>query len=294
MTVTNLESTLPAPKNRAIRPADRIAAAAVYLLAFAFIYSFMQSASVGIWATLTALFLATPFYLRRFGIRLSLPAWLFYALLPLFALPQMLFDSSVVYLVSTAVSLFGYLYAVYYLCAGFGHSRLPGEAMLLDSGKAVFGMPFAEFGAAQDAIVHGKSKKAGRIIGFIVAGLALALIPTILVTLLLASADDHFSELVGDILSSVFDINFPVIVVSLIIAIPLCCYVFGHLWACGTHSLGGGVKEETQRACITACRVVPVPMACAVVTPLLVVYLLFFTTQIPYLIGGFTGALPRG
>lgn len=43
MTVTNLESTLPAPKNRAIRPADRIAAAAVYLLAFAFIYSFMQS-----------------------------------------------------------------------------------------------------------------------------------------------------------------------------------------------------------------------------------------------------------
>ncbi|MBQ8397327.1 MAG: DUF4173 domain-containing protein [Clostridia bacterium] len=280
---------------RDIRPADRVAVPAVYLLAFGFIYSFLESATVGSWAALTALLIATPLYLRRFDIRLSLPAYLLYALLPLFALPQLLSDNSAVYAVSMAATLFGYLYVVHYLCAGFGRARLPGEAILLDGGKAVFGMPLSEFGAAPAALAQIKGKRVGRTVGLILAGLALALIPTLIVTVLLASADDGFSDLIDDIFSHALpDFDAPLLLVSLFFAIPLCCYVFGHLWACGTHSLGGGVSEETYRKSVTVCRIIPIPMACAAVAPLLIVYLLFFSTQIPYFVGGFTGTLPEG
>lgn len=280
---------------RDIRPADRAAALCVFLLAFGFIYSWLALAPVGVWATLTALLAATPFYLRRFGIRLSLPAALFYALLPLFALPQLLTDNRNVYVVSMAATLFGYLYVVHYLCAGFGRTRLPGEAILLDGGKAVFGMPFSEFGAAPSALAQFRGKRVGRTFGLILCGLALALVPTLVVTVLLASADDGFDDLITSLMRHVqLDFDLSTVLVSLLFAVPLCCYVFGHLWACGTHSLGGGVSDETWHKSVTVCRIVPIPMACAAVAPLLVIYLLFFSTQIPYFIGGFTGALPEG
>lgn len=289
-------ANLPVERHpRDIRPADRIAVPVVYMLAFGFIYSFLESATVGTWAALTILLVATPFYLRRFDIHLSLPACLLYTLLPLFALPQLISDNSTVYVVSMVATLFGYLYIVHYLSAGFGRARLPGEALLLDGGKAVFGMPLSEFGAAPAALAQIKGKRVGRTIGLIIAGLALALVPTLIVTVLLAAADDGFSDLIGDIFSHALpDFDASLLLVSLFFAIPLCCYVFGHLWACGTHSLGGGVSKETYRKSIIICRIVPIPMACAVVAPLLIVYLLFFSTQIPYFIGGFTGALPDG
>ncbi len=280
---------------RDIRPVDRAAAVGVYLLAFAFIYSILEGATVGVWLSLTALFVAVPVYLRRFAIRFSLPATLFYALLPLFALPQLLTDNRTVYRLSMAAVLFGFLYIVHYLCAGFGRARLPGEAILLDGGKAVLGMPFAEFGAAPAALAHIKGKRVGRTIGLILGGLALALIPTVIVTVLLASADDGFDDLITRLMRGVrVDVDFSLILLSLFFAIPLCCYVFGHLWACGNHSLGGGVSEETWRSSVRIFRIVPIPMACAAVAPLLVIYLLFFSTQIPYFVGGFTGALPEG
>lgn len=293
--MTESFSMTPERPARDIRPADRIAVVCIYLLAFGFIYSFLESASVGGWLALTALLIGAPFYLRRFGIRLSLPAALFYALLPIFALPQVLCDNPTVYTVSMAVTLFGFLYVVHYLCAGFGRSRLPGEAILLDGGKAVFGMPLAEFGAAPAALAQIRGKRVGRTIGLILGGLALALVPTLLVTVLLASADDGFDDLITRLIRGIrVDFDLSLVLVSLFFAIPLCCYVFGHLWACGNHSLGGGVSEETRQTSVRFFRVIPIPMACAAVAPLLVIYLLFFSTQIPYYVGGFTGTLPEG
>ena len=280
---------------RDFQPADRIAVPILFLLAFCFAYSWLKSATVGLWASLTTLMLAVPFYLRRFDIRLSRPALLFYALLPVFALPQMLSDNRTVWAVSMAVSLFGYLYVVHYLCAGFARTRLPGEAILLDGAKAVFGMPFAEFSAAPAAMAQFRGKRVGRMLGLILGGLALALVPTLIVTALLASADEGFDDLITRLFTGVrVDFDLAELLIALFLAIPLCCYVYGHLWACGKHSLGGGVSEDTYRAGKRVFRVVPVPMACAAVIPLLVIYLLFFSTQIPYFVGGFTGTLPDG
>lgn len=286
----------PAHPPRAFKPIDRVAAPICYLLAVAFLYFGIEGGTVGVWLALSALFVAAPFYLRRFGISLSAPAKALLAMPALFALPQILFDDGNVYAASLVLSILGFLYALHYACAELGRSRLPGEALLLDAGKAVLGMPFAEFGAATAAVSGIRGKRVARTLGLIVGGLFLALVPTMIVTVLLASADNRFNRLMDDILNTVFDADLHLgsLGFSLIVGIPLTCYVFGAIWACGTHALGGGVKDETVRATVTGVRVVPATMACAAVVPMLLVYLLFFSTQIPYFIGGFTGTLPEG
>ncbi len=290
------EVLFPARPPRAFKPVDRVAAPICYLLAVGFLYAGLEGATLGIWFALTALFIGAPLYLRRFGVALSGAARGLLALPAMFALPQLLYDDPNVYAASLGLSIFGFLYAVHYACAEFGRSRLPGEALLLDWGKAVLGMPFAEFGAATAAVSGIRGKKVARTVGLIVGGLALALVPTLIVTVLLALADDGFNRLMDNILSTAFDadLHLGTLGFSLLVGIPLCAYVFGAIWACGTHALGGGVKDETVRAAVRGVRVVPAVMACATVAPMLVIYLLFFSTQIPYFIGGFTGTLPEG
>lgn len=282
----------------AFQPADRLMAAVLCLLAVLFIHSGLEGHGILLWASLSALLITTPFYLRRFKISFDRTAILLFVLLFLFALPRLLFDSTDVYLLVYAVVLPGYLYCVHYVCAGFGRARLPGEAFLLDAGKAIFLMPFSRFSGLPEVLFQKKRSRFGRTIGFILLGLLLAAVPTLIVFVLLLNSDGSFVRLIDSMLDRIFSLlptfDLSTLLVSLVVGILLAFYVFGHLLACGTHALGGGVSEETRRAVVVGCRFAPIAMVCAAVFPLLMLYLLFFVSQIPYYLGGFSGTLPEG
>ena len=281
----------PHPK-REFRPADRLMAAAVCLLAILFLNSRFEGHGLLIWLALTLLLVGTPFYLRRFSIPLTPRKIALYALLPLFALPRLLFDSGDVYLLSHAFVLLGFMYIVHMICGESG--RLPGECFVPELAKAVFAMPLSEYGAAPEAIRSSEKKGIGRAIGAVLLGLGIAVIPTVVVLVLLVLSDRNFERMFENILQGLPEINIGPLLFAIPLGILLGFYVFGHLWACGTHALGGGVKEETAKRVKSSLRFAPVPMVCAAVFPLLCLYLLFFASQIPYFIGGFSGTLPKG
>ena len=283
--------TAPRPK-RQFLPADRLMAAAVCLLGILFLNSSFEGRDLLIWLALTLLLVGTPFYLRRFSIRLTSKKIALYALLPLFALPRLLFDSGDVYLLSHAFVLLGFMYIVHLICGESG--RAPGECFAPELAKAVFAMPLSEYGAAPDAILSSKKKGIGRAVGSVLLGLGIAVIPTAVVLLLLLVSDSSFERMFENILMGLPEINVGTLLFSVPFGILLGFYVFSHLWACGTHALGGEVKEETAERLKTSLRFAPVPMVCAAVFPLLCLYLLFFLSQIPYFIGGFSGTLPEG
>lgn len=285
------EASAPRPK-REFRPADRLAAAAVCLLAILFLNSGFEGNGLLIWLPLTLLLVGTPFYLRRFAIPLTPKKIVLYALLPLFALPRLLFDSGDVYLLSHAFVLLGFMYFVHLLCADSG--RLPGECLVPEMAKAVFAMPLSEFGAAPEALLSSKKKGVGRAIGAILLGLAIAVVPTFVVLFLLILSDSSFERMLENIFTALPEIHVGTLLFTVPFGILLGFYVFGHLWACGTHALGGGVQEETANHFKLVLRFAPVAMVCAAVFPLLCLYLPFFLSQIPYFIGGFSGTLPEG
>lgn len=289
----NLPAELPVPRpKREFRPVDRIAAVAVCLLSILFLNNGFEDRGLLIWLPLILLLVGTPFYLRRFSITLTGKKILLYALLPFFALPRLLFDSGDVYLLSHAFVLLGYMYIVHLICADTG--RAPGECFVPELAKAVFAMPLSEYGAAPEAILSSKKKGVGRAIGSVLGGLAIAVVPTFVVLILLILSDSSFEQMLENIFTGLPDINAGTLIFSVPLGILLGFYVFGHLWACGTHALGGGVKAETAERFKTSLRFAPVPMVCAAVFPLLCLYLLFFLSQVPYFVGGFSGTLPEG
>lgn len=289
----NLPAELPVSRpKREFRPVDRIAAVAVCLLSILFLNNGFEDRGLLIWLPLILLLVGTPFYLRRFSIRLTPKKIALYALLPLFALPRLLYDSGDVYLLSHAFVLPGFMYIVHLICGESG--RLPGECFVPELAKAVFAMPLSEYTAAPEAIRASGKKGIGRAIGAVLLGLGIAVIPTVVVLILLVLSDRNFERMFENILQGLPEINIGPLLFAIPLGILLGFYVFGHLWASGTHALGGGVKEETAERIKSSLRFSPVPMVCAAVFPLLCLYLLFFASQIPYFIGGFSGTLPEG
>ncbi|MBR7185534.1 MAG: DUF4173 domain-containing protein [Clostridia bacterium] len=279
---------------RVFKLADRLCALSICLLAVLFVHSGLKDRGLLLWISLTLLLIGTPFYLKRFGVCFTARTAVLYSLLPLFALPRLLFDASAVHGAALLVVSFGYMYAVHYIAAGYGSERLPGEFFLLDAGKALFGMPFSSYGAGPEAILTAKKKGLGRLVGAWILGLCAAIIPTFVVLALLIGADNHFESFFFDLVERLFTLDLSLIAVALPVGIMLGFYVFGHLWACGNHELGGGVKQENALRIASVCRFAPTAMVCAAVLPLLLLYLLFVISQLPYFIGGFTGALPDG
>ena len=130
-----------------------------------------------------------------------------------------------------------------------------------------------------------RAKKGFRTFGFIMLGLGIALLPTVIIWALL-SYDDAFNLLMDNI----FDFSFEKVferIWDIMVAIPLGAAFF---------SLVYSMKAERKEKAIKASRSGGVPRALlyAAVTPMLVLYALFFFSQKDYYLSAFTKTLPEG
>ena len=132
-----------------------------------------------------------------------------------------------------------------------------------------------------------RAKKGWRAFGFAMLGLVGALLPTLIVGLLL-SYDSSFTSL----LNRIFDFSIDVDtlferILDIIVSIPLGAAFFSLAWSSKRK------KVKTAREIPTA---VSVPRAAlyAAVTPMLILYALFFFSQKDYYLSAFTKALPDG
>ncbi|MBE6565971.1 MAG: DUF4173 domain-containing protein [Ruminococcaceae bacterium] len=147
----------------------------------------------------------------------------------------------------------------------------------------------------------GKKSRALATIGWCLVGLVGAIIPTVIVVALL-SYDAQFTSLLDKIwetLDNIFSFSnenlfehVGDIILSCALGVGLCAVLFGNLVAARPRKKPEGTQEDTDH--IPSLQVLPKPLLAAFVTPILLIYVLFFVSQWNYYVSAFTHTLPEG
>lgn len=166
---------------------------------------------------------------------------------------------------------------------GFGRSAFHGIS------EAVINVPKHNFTACPKAACGLFRRKSGaKNIGYAAIGLMLSVPITVVVCVLLMSADDGFENMLGRIFDGISFTEFWLFLVGL----PISFLLFGVIY--GAVSSKGKLRsdEVLYEARAEKMRFAPPALVCAFTAPLLVVYVLFFFSQLSYFISAFGGILP--
>lgn len=208
----------------------------------------------------------------------------------LVAFSLFLSDNTLIHTVAFGYAIFAYCY---YVCAAT-ENRLEGgfsSYILIDFLKATFVVPFSGTGGIVAAMFSKKNNKLGSIIGKVIVGVMIAIIPTAVVFSLL-SFDRGFLNLLSKIFSfSIGDIAEQL--ASVIFAFPIGAYIFRLLISSFDKS---AKKTLTLKSCKEASKkasIAPIITVFSATLPLLFMYVVFFISQWKYYISGFLGELPE-
>ena len=164
---------------------------------------------------------------------------------------------------------------------------------VMDLSDSVFVLPFRHFDRGFLAIGQKSGRNRGRKIGIFVLILLLIGIPVlVLAGWLLSNADAAFEKVWDGLLSTILG-DIPITIVQLFVGAPVACYVFSLLYSAVLRKEKGGRKPEHSAKAAAAVAKLPVPVVLGVVLPLILLYILFFFVQMPYLLSAFMGTLPR-
>lgn len=186
-------------------------------------------------------------------------------------------------------SLVAYCYFLY----GMSGDRLFRftDGVVIDFVKAVFVMPFCSFTELFRVIFSSKSNKSGRLILKILIGVAITIVPTVVIIALL-SYDSGFS----DLMSRIFNFeNFDIFkhITSLSFAFPIGACVYGLYISSTDNKCKNILTTESCENKLRKIRIAPVITVLTAVIPILFIYVVFFISQWQYYVSGFTGTLPE-
>lgn len=264
-----------------------------FLLGWLFVRAVLTVAP-GVGATLYSLALTvlSLVFLAKSGCRLRWQHWLWAGVITLFSAGFTLQGSAAM---SHLNLLFvGVTSLLWCTAVGDGRGGVFRSLILTDLIKATLLLPFTAFGAGFGALKGLLSRgKRPAWLGYTLLGLLAALIPTLLVGTLLSSADVAFEELLSllftDIFSSVWTF-----VWQLALGVPVACYLFGLLYSSAHGSGQQLLSDGSAQAAALRMRKVPAAAWYAGITPLCVLYSLFFVAQFAYFTDAFRRLLPEG
>jgi len=188
---------------------------------------------------------------------------------------------------------YGALAYCYFVYTSFENRLESGisSLILIDFIKAAFVVPFKATGGILSAMFSKNNNKFGSVIGKILVGVLIAIIPTAIVFNLL-SFDSGFLN----ILRNIFSFNFtdiPMQVVSIILAVPVGSYIFRLFISSHDKSAKNILTVENCNKTSKNASVAPIITVFAATIPLLFMYVVFFVSQWKYYISGFLGELPE-
>ncbi len=244
---------------------------------------------LGSMLTLMLLYAFGGIYLRLNAIRPSLRSTVTAVVLALFSLSLITTGNNTIRFFSWLGVALGFLFFLADASGLCGKGVLSNH-LLTYAKKAVLLTPVAGFshffpalGAGRE---EGKPNPAARMLGWIVLGLAVALIPTAIVVALL-SYDSEFNRLLNQIFQG---INLWKILRDLILGFGVAILLFGVLFESKAKRNRKTVQDPLRSS---RPGVLPRPLLCAAVTPILLVYVLFFFSQRSYYLSALTHVLPK-
>lgn len=191
--------------------------------------------------------------------------------------------------------LLGFFAWVYDAC-GLAGKKPHDRALLSHLFGSIFKVPFrfcvsffVSLGTSTDK--KGKTKRVWMTILLILIGLAIALIPTLVIGLLL-SYDKQFTDLLDRIFSfgNIFDFIGDLFL-DFFFGLPLAMFSFSALFYSRERNEEG--KAETPPS-FEGMHCLPELILYASVTPILILYVIFFVSQWSYYVSAFTHVLPAG
>ncbi len=230
----------------------------------------------------------TAFFLRRCGVLLKgLPLYAALSAAAL-SLSLVLCANPTIHKAVYTYALAVYMYVVY---AAAGNSLKNGfsNLVLADFFRALLILPFASFGAVFRALFANGGKKGGKVLLRVLLGVAIALVPTVVVCVLL-SYDNDFVQLLDRLFD--WDVDIFTHIGNLILGIPIGMYLFGAYVSAADHRCADVITCDDCERGLKKIKVLPTVTALAALLPILAVYVLFFVSQWKYYVACFVGELP--
>lgn len=161
--------------------------------------------------------------------------------------------------------------------------------------KALFEYPFSYFGEQMHVTKAQLDKtKAGSNVKYVLIGLLLTLPLTGIVAALLMSADDGLARMFSDIFDVIFSEEIVKVFLQILLAIPLSMYLFGMLFSNTHRNLIDPLDEQKCVQSIFSKRCISNLVMYTAITPICVLYVMFFISQGSYFLSAFTNSLPEG
>ena len=181
--------------------------------------------------------------------------------------------------------------------AGENRRRFCSDRIFEDTANAVFTRPFSRFGQGYFATLlpmfhvkqeDGKSRNRTGL--WILLGLLASIPLTVIVISLLTDADLKFGLLFDKVLLWLEE-HFLLVFFKIFLAVPLCFYLFGMLYA-SRHPRNALTTDERREQIRLAGQKIPQVLIGTMLIPPTVIYLLYIGLQSSYYFSGFAGILP--
>lgn len=271
---------------------ERILAFAAAGLAFLFVH-FVLWHTAGFFTTMfyIALFTAVIVFLRKSGCTFKGSHKVWVGVMFLFSAVFSLTANETIKLLDVIFLQIGGAYLVY---AVTSQSGMFGRFAIFELLKCVFENPFAHFGKEYSAVNSTfKGSRTGSNIKAVVGGSLLAVPLTLIVAGLLMSADEGVAQMLGSLAETVSVDNLFSLVGQIAVTFPVAGYLFGLLYS---HTHRDKIRALNEEDCEARCRVTRVVANTAVytaVTPICILYVMFFISQANYFLSAFLGSLPE-
>ena len=248
----------------------------------------------GLGATL-AILLALAFstlYLRLSGVRLTVRAYVTGILLAFFSFGALTNDNAFLRGLLFFVLCVSLPFFIYTCCTKRENPILC--ATLWGHVARSLRVPFDSLKISFPCFLFKKGNTPSRalsILGWCALGLFVAIFPTLIIGLLL-SYDTQFTALLDRIFDFSFDHlfeNLRDIILACALSMPLFGALFGNLQRTKQNTNTAETEIVSGRM-----HILPKPLLCAFVTPILLLYVLFFVSQWSYYLSAFTHVLPDG
>ena len=281
-------------QTKVFHPADAVFALLSALFAFFFLkYTFASAPGIALTA-ITVLFEGATLIYARLRKRPLNGAVLFWA--------AVIFAFSLVFTLTANSFLKGWtvffliLATAYWIFLTFGNrtEKYADDMLGFDLLKSLILLPFGNVHQFFRALGEsGKKHKAARTALYILLGLGVALIPSIIVFSLLTAGDTVFANLTEYLfkdLGEALGQNFA----CLFFALPIGTLIFGLWYGAAEQKYTTLLSRRSKDGITRVLRFSPSAVACAALTPMLLIYVLFFVSQAGYHLDAFRDLRPEG
>ncbi len=231
------------------------------------------------------------FYLKKNNYRQSKSNLLQIGVIMLFAIVFSITANDFIKFLNVIFLLLFGIYWVYSVCKE--NSRI-GRFFFFDMVKSIIIMPFAGFAQAPKAIAYSSNKsKYSYNAKLILIGLIVTIPLTVIVGGLLTSADRGIERMFSVLFSNIHE-NVITTVVKFFMGLPVAFYMFGMLYSNSKKEKQDVLTPEQCEENINKIKTTPNIIMYSAVTPICILYVMFFVSQLQYFISAFAGQLPDG